>query len=92
MRQFVSRKFLKRSDYWNWLKQHVIETVKDEKLKPYCFRHRYAKESHAAGFFMVNIVESMGHILQVHMMNYARFNPDKTSKLYKLRNKEKVAS
>ena len=85
-------KFLKRNEYWNWLKQHVIETVKDEKLKPYCFRHRYAKESHAAGFPMVNIAESMGHTLEVHMLNYARFKPDKTAELYELRNKEKVAT
>jgi len=84
-------KFLKRNEYWNWLKQHVIETVKDEKLRPYCFRHRYAKESHAADLPMVNIAESMGHILEVHMLNYARFKPDKTAELYELRNKEKVA-
>ena len=41
---------------------------------------------------MVNIAESMGNILEVHMFNYARFKEDKTAELYKLRNKGKVAA
>ena len=41
---------------------------------------------------MVNIAESMGHTLEFHMLNYARFKPDKTAELYELRNKEKVSA
>ena len=50
--------------------------------KPYSFRHRYTKESHAKGFSISNIAEAMGHTVQVHMENYSRFIPDSTSDLY----------
>ena len=54
----------------------------DQVAKPYSFRHRYAKESHAMGFPISNIAEAMGHTVQVHMENYSRFIPDSTSDLY----------
>ena len=50
--------FLKRRNYWQSLRS--LATATGEVLKPYAFRHRYAKESHAAGFPMANICKAMG--------------------------------
>ena len=54
---------------------------------PYSFRHRYAKESHASGFPIANIAQAMGHTPEVHLQNYSRFAPDKTTDLYAQANK-----
>ena len=58
----------------------------NQKFGSYSFRHRYAKASHAAGFQTINIAESMGHSLQVHSENYARFKPNATADLYAIHN------
>ena len=76
--------FLKRRNYWQSLRS--LATATGEVLKPYAFRHRYAKESHAAGFPMANICKAMGHTIEVHLGNYARFTPDGTTDLYAKRN------
>ena len=73
--------FLKRRKYWKQLKE-VVNTTKKEVLKPYSFRHRYAKQSHAAGFPIANIASAMGHTVEVHLQNYSRFTPDATTDLY----------
>ena len=82
--------FLKRRKYWKQLKE-VVKTTKKEVLKPYSFRHRYAKQSHAAGFPIANICSAMGHSLEVHLGNYARFTPDATTDLYAKANQLKAA-
>ena len=41
---------------------------------------------------MVNIEQSLKNLLEMQMLNYARFNLTKTAELYELRNKEKVAA
>ena len=62
--------------------------IKDEALLigqhavPYSFRHRYSKESHANGNPIANIAASMGHSVEVHLDNYARFAPDGTVDIY----------
>ena len=53
----------------------------DEQLKPYSFRHRYAKGMHAANFPLANIAEAMGHTIEVHLKSYARFKPNATAEL-----------
>ena len=82
--------FLKRRKYWKQLKE-VVNATKKEVLKPYSFRHRYAKQSHAAGFPIANIASAMGHTVEVHLQNYARFTPDATTDLYAKANQAKVA-
>ena len=79
---------LRRNKLWNLYR---IET-KDigEKLVPYSFRHRYAKQSHAEKFPLANICKAMGHTLEVHLQNYSRFIPDGTSEMYEKANKVKV--
>lgn len=54
----------------------------NQKFGSYSFRHRYAKASHAAGFQTINIAESMGHSIEVHSENYARFKPNATADIY----------
>jgi len=82
--------FLKRRKYWKQLKE-VVNSTKKEVLKPYSFRHRYAKQSHAAGFPIANIASAMGHTVEVHLQNYARFTPDATTNLYVKANEVKEA-
>ena len=82
--------FLKRRKYWNQLRE-VVKNTKKESLKAYSFRHRYAKQSHAQGFPVANIAAAMGHTVQVHLQNYARFTPDATTDLYAESNKVKAA-
>lgn len=78
---------LKRNKLWNLYR---IETQNiGEVLVPYSFRHRYAKESHANRFPLVNICEAMGHTQIVHLQNYANFIPDGTSEMYMQANKLK---
>ena len=71
------------------LYQQIKEDAKKlgQECVPYSFRHRYAKESHAAGFPTSNIAQAMGHSVQVHLQNYARFTPDLTTDLYSKANK-----
>ena len=82
--------FLKRRKYRKQLKE-VVNTTKKEVLKPYSFRHRYAKQSHAAGFPIANIASAMGHSVEVHLQNYSRFTPDATTDLYVKANEIKAA-
>ena len=82
--------FLKRRKYWNQLRD-VVKNTKKESLKAYSFRHRYAKQSHAQGFPVANIASAMGHTVEVHLQNYARFTPDATTDLYAKSNKVKAA-
>ena len=76
--------FLKRRLFWQSLKK--VAAAQGEQLKPYAMRHRYAKESHAAGFPIANICKAMGHTIEVHLGNYSRFTPDGTADLYAKRN------
>ena len=76
---------LRAKAVWNALKkdaEHIGEV-----LVPYTFGHRYAKESHASGFPIANIAQAMGHTPEVHLQNYSRFAPDKTTDLYAQANK-----
>ena len=50
-----------------------------EQLTPYSFRHRYAKEMHAANIPIANICEAMGHTIEVHLKSYAKFKPNATA-------------
>ncbi len=74
------RTYLRRKPAWQSL---VIEAKENgEELTPYTFRHRYAKASHARGIAIAQIAEAMGHTIEVHMQNYARFKPDNTASIY----------
>ncbi|MDC3069453.1 site-specific integrase [Prochlorococcus sp. AH-736-D21] len=79
---------LRRNKLWNLYR---IET-KDvgEVLVPYSFRHRYAKQSHAAKFPLSNICKAMGHTQDVHFQNYSKFIPDGTSEMYDKVNKARL--
>ena len=57
-----------------------------EVLVPYTFRHRYAKDSHAAGIPLINIAAAMGHTTEMHYQTYVRFIPVGTADLYAKRN------
>ena len=50
-----------------------------EQLRPYSFRHRYAKVMLAANVPISNICEAMGHTIEVHLKSYARFKPNATA-------------
>ena len=69
-------------------RRSIYKQIKDEALLigqhavPYSFRHRYSKESHANGIPIANIAASMGHSVEVHLDNYARFAPDGTVDIY----------
>ena len=79
---------LRRNKLWNLYR---IETQDvGEVLVPYSFRHRYAKQSHAAKFPLSNICKAMGHTQDVHFQNYSKFIPDGTSEMYAKANKVKV--
>ena len=55
-------------------KKNKQEALKrDQVAVPYSFRHRYSKESHAYGMPISNIALSMGHSVEVHLDNYARY-------------------
>ncbi len=71
--------------------KEVVNATKKEVLKPYSFRHRYAKQSHAAGFPIANIALAIGHTVEVHLQNYARFTPDATTDLYAKANQVEAA-
>ena len=76
--------FLKRRPVWKSLQEEAKNI--GEVLVPYTFRHRYAKQSHAAGFPVSNIAAAMGHTIEVHLESYSRFIPDGTADLYANRN------
>ena len=76
--------FLKRRPVWKSLQEEAKNI--GEVLVPYTFRHRYAKQSHAAGFLVSNIPAAMGHTIEVHLESYSRFIPDGTADLYANRN------
>ena len=40
---------------------------------PYSFRHRYSATGHGRGLQPKQMADAMGHSLEVHMGNYARF-------------------
>ena len=84
------RTHLRRRTAWQSL-QKEAENI-NEVLVPYTFRHRYAKQSHAAGFPVSNIAAAMGHSIEVHLESYARFVPDGTADLYAKRNKTAKAA
>ena len=67
-------KHLLKLTLWKSLRKEA-ENI-NEVLVPYTFRHRYAKQSHAAGLPIKNIALAMGHSLEVHLVSYARFVPD----------------
>ena len=74
--------------YEHKTRKSIYLEIKKEALKrdqyavPYSFRHRYSKESHANGIPIANIAASMGHSVEVHLDNYARFAPDSTVDIY----------
>ena len=74
------RTYLRRKPVWKSLVKEAKEN--GEELTPYTFRHRYAKASHARGIAIAQIAEAMGHTIEVHMQNYARFKPDNTASIY----------
>ena len=75
-------------------RRKLYQQIKEEALRigqeavPYSFRHRYSKESHAAGFDVTNISEAMGHTPEVHWQNYSRFKPSGTTEMYRNRNRQ----
>ena len=79
---------LRRNPLWQNLREKALAT--GEILTPYTFRHRYAKQSHAAGFPIKNIAFSMGHTVDVHVPSYARYIPDGTSDMYNKANESKA--
>ena len=84
------RTFLRRRPIWKSL-QKEAENI-GEVLVPYTFRHRYAKQSHSAGFPVSNIAAAMGHTIEVHLGSYSRFIPDGTADYYKRRNEAAKAA
>jgi len=62
-----------------WLSLRDEAKHQGEQLTPYSFRHRYAKQAHAARLAVAEIAEAMGHTIDVHLKSYARFKPDATA-------------
>ena len=62
-----------------WLSMREDAKRQGEQLTPYSFRHRYAKQAHAARLAVAEITEAMGHTIEVHLKSYARFKPDATA-------------
>jgi integrase len=69
--------YLRRREIWKALRDEAEHN--GEQLTPYSFRHRYAKQAHAARLAVAEISEAMGHTIEVHLKSYARFKPDKTA-------------
>ena len=67
-------RYLTRQTVWQALR--VEAEHQGEQLTPYSFRHRYAKQAHAARLAVAEISEAMGHTIEVHLKSYARFKPD----------------
>ncbi|OUU81045.1 MAG: hypothetical protein CBC38_00020 [Gammaproteobacteria bacterium TMED78] len=64
----------------------VIEQHEKEALKPFSFRHHYAKQTHVVEFPVANIASNMGHTVEVHLHNYASFTADRTTELCEVNN------
>ncbi|WP_413440664.1 site-specific integrase [Synechococcus sp. MIT S1220] len=71
--------YLRRRKVWMALRGEAERL--GEQLTPYSFRHRYAKQMHAANVPIANISEAMGHTIDVHLKSYARFKPNATAAL-----------
>ena len=69
--------YLRRRKVWMSLRDEAKH--QGEQLTPYSFRHRYAKQAHAARLAVAEISEAMGHTIEVHLKSYARFKPDATA-------------
>ena len=69
--------YLRRRKVWMTLRDEAEH--QGEQLTPYSFRHRYAKQAHAARLAVAEISEAMGHTIEVHLKSYARFKPDATA-------------
>ena len=69
--------YLRRRKVWMALRGEAEH--QGEQLTPYSFRHRYAKQAHAARLAVAEISEAMGHTIEVHLKSYARFKPDATA-------------
>ncbi len=69
-----------RNPIWNKFKKEADK--QKEVLVPYAFRHRYAKVAHQRSVEMnltiKDIAFVMGHTVEVHQQNYARFMPEDT--------------
>ena len=62
-----------------WMASRDAAKQQGEQLTPYSFRHRYAKQAHAARLAVAEISEVMGHPIEVHLNSYACFKPDATA-------------
>ena len=69
--------YLRRRSVWMALRDEAEH--QGEQLTPYSFRHRYAKQAHAARLAVAEVSEAMGHTIEVHLKSYARFKPDATA-------------
>ncbi|MBC1262387.1 tyrosine-type recombinase/integrase [Synechococcus sp. BSF8S] len=76
--------YLKRRTVWQQLKTEAEHA--GEELTPYAFRHRYAKQSHAARLPVASIAKAMGHTIDTHLKSYAKFQPDAVADAYKAAN------
>jgi len=69
--------YLRRRKVWMALRGE--EERLDEQLTTYSFRHRYAKQMHAANMPIANISDARCHTIEVHLKSYARFIPKATA-------------
>jgi hypothetical protein len=65
------RTYLKRQPAWQSIAAEA--DAEGQELVPYSFRHRYSATGHARGLQPKQLADAMGHSLEVHMGNYARF-------------------
>ena len=65
------RTFLKRQPTWQSIAAEAA--AEGQELVPYSFRHRYSATGHGRGLQPKQLADAMGHSLEVHMGNYARF-------------------
>ena len=83
---FESDSRMSWSGYWRlvfdgWLCDLLRDKAEHqgEQMTPYSFRHRFAKQAHAARLAVTEIAEAMGHTIDAHLKSYARFKPDVTA-------------
>ena len=62
---------MKRQPTWQSIASEAA--AEGQELVPYSFRHRYSATGHARGLQPKQMADAMGHSLEVHMGNYARF-------------------
>ena len=72
--------YLRRRQVWTTLRDEA--EYQGEQLKPYSFRHRYAKQVHAENVSIANISDAMGHTIEVHLKSNARFRPSATADIF----------